>query len=76
MDYARFDSLAVGRRLYAGEITLFHIAGYRAQGPVLRPALAPVWDLRRSWPMRHAAEDGWLRRACFAALGRALPPPA
>lgn len=75
VDYARFDFLAVGRRLYAGEITVFHMAGYRDQGPVLGPALAPAWDLRRSWPMRHADEAGWFRRAYLAALGRALPPP-
>lgn len=74
VDYARFDFLAVGQRLYAGEITVFHLAGYREFGPVLGPLVEGVWDLRRSWFLREgAACGGWLARAYAAACARDLP---
>lgn len=73
VDYARFDFLAVGRRLYAGEITVFNYAGYRDYGPELWALQQPLWDLRDSFFMRGAAQrGGWLTRAYAAALARAL----
>jgi hypothetical protein len=73
VDYARFDLLAVGTRLYAGEITVFHMAGYRDHGPVARPFMDAAWDLRQSHFLREGApRGGWLARAYAAALTRAL----
>jgi hypothetical protein len=73
VDYARFDFLAVGPRIHAGEITVFHQAGYRAYGPRLAALLDGVWDLRASHPLRGAAPGaGWLTRAYADAARRAL----
>jgi hypothetical protein len=81
VDYARFDFLGCGRRLYAGEVTVFHMAGYRDFGPLARPCMEAAWDLRQSHLLREgAAQGGPLARAYAAALaraiaaGRALPP--
>lgn len=72
VDHARFDFLALGERLYAGEITVFHMAGYRDFGPVTRPLMEAAWDLRASHFLREgAARQGWLARAYGAALTRA-----
>jgi hypothetical protein len=72
LDYARFDFLADGRRLWAGEITLFPAAGYtELDGEALRLVLG-VWDLRNSWFLREgAARAGGLASRYAEALRRA-----
>jgi hypothetical protein len=76
VDYARFDFLALGDRLYAGEVTVFHMAGYRDFGPVARPLMEAAWDLRESHLLREGASRGGpLARAYAAALRRWLAAP-
>jgi hypothetical protein len=73
VDYARFDFLAVGSRLYAGEITVFNYAGYRDYGPEIMALQKSLWDLRESFFLRETAPYGsWFTRAYAAALSRAL----
>jgi hypothetical protein len=73
VDYARFDFLACGDDLYAGEITVFPGSGMQdLQEPALSLVLR-VWDLRNSWFLRDgAAAGGWLARRYAAALSRAV----
>jgi hypothetical protein len=86
VDFARFDFLARGNRLWAGEITVFPSAGY---AEFVEPALSLVMgvrDPRDAWFLRELpSEDGGLAprhaaamRGAWAAgrLGLAEPPPA
>jgi hypothetical protein len=72
VDFARFDFLAVGDDVHAGEITLFPGSGmHRVTGTQLAVALA-TWDLRESWFLREgAATRSWIARRYAAALTRA-----
>ncbi len=72
VDFARFDFLARGDRLWAGEITVFPAAGY---AEFVEPALSMVmgvWDPRDAWFLRELpSDDGWLGPRYAAALRRA-----
>jgi hypothetical protein len=72
VDFARFDFLACGDDLYAGEITVFPGSGmHELQEPALSLVLR-AWDLRRSWFLREgAAAAGWLARRYARALADA-----
>lgn len=73
VDFARFDFLADGRGLWAGEITLFPAAGYADLEGELRALVLGCWDLRRSWFLREgAAQAGGFAQRYAAALLRAL----
>ena len=73
VDFARFDFLADGRGLWAGEITLFPAAGHGVLEGEMRDLALACWDVRRSWFLREgAARAGGLARAYAAALRRAL----
>lgn len=73
VDFARFDFLACGEDLYAGEITVFPGSGmHEPQEPALSLVLR-VWDVRASWFLREgAAAGGWLSRRYAEAYSRAL----
>jgi hypothetical protein len=73
VDYARFDFLADGSGLWAGEITLFPAAGHGVLEGEMRALVLGVWDLRNTWFLREgAALGGPFRRAYATALRRAL----
>jgi hypothetical protein len=73
VDFARFDFLACGDDLHAGEITLFPGSGMQElQEPALSLVLR-AWDLRNAWFLRDgAAAGGWLSRRYALALSRAV----
>lgn len=72
LDYARVDSIWDGRRVYAGEITIYPAGGVRM---ICHPGVARLlrksWDLRESYFMRRT-DLGWVGRCYAAALRRAL----
>jgi hypothetical protein len=73
VDFARFDFLAAGDGLWAGEITLFPAAGYAEFAEPARSLVLGVWDLRHSWFLREGAQQGGpLTRAYAAALRQAI----
>lgn len=73
VDFARFDFLADGSGLWAGEITLFPAAGHGVLEGEMRALVLGAWDLRNTWFLREgAALGGPFRRAYAAALRRAL----
>ncbi|MCX7685249.1 MAG: hypothetical protein N2Z67_08285 [Acetobacteraceae bacterium] len=73
VDFARFDFLACGEELYAGEITLFPGSGmHDPQEPALSLVLR-AWDMRNSWFLQEgAAAGGWLARRYAAAFARSI----
>lgn len=82
IDYARFDFLWSGGKLYGGEITIYPNSGYGSLGALgMDPetAIMNVWDLRNSWFLS-VPQRGWrgiYRRMLLAELGKrdgALPP--
>jgi hypothetical protein len=72
VDYARFDFLVVGERLFAGEITVYPGGGLdnATKFAAYNDALNPGWDLRQSWFLSTPTR-GW--RECYRrALARQL----
>ncbi len=72
VDFARFDFLAAGDGLWAGEITLFAAAGYAEFARPARGLVLGVWDLRHSWfPARRREQGGptHAKRLCGGACG-------
>ena len=61
IDYVRVDFMLVDDQVYAGEVTMYCLAGYLAYddpGPAI--ALTEAWDLRKSWFLR-TPQAGWRR---------------
>lgn len=75
IDYARFDFLWSGGKLYGGEITIYPNSGYGSLGELgMDPetAIMNVWDLRNSWFLS-VPQRGWrglYRRMLLAELGK------
>ncbi len=64
VDFARFDFLVDGPRVWAGEITVFPSAGYADVRPEELALVNDVWDLRNSWFFtRDADKNDWLTNA-------------
>jgi hypothetical protein len=72
VDYARFDFIAVGDRLYAGEITVYPASGLTRHGDFLvyNEVMSDHWDLSKSWFLlsRHRG----IKRHYAKALSRLL----
>lgn len=67
IDYARFDYLVVGARLYAGEITVYPGSGlsHAVSFKNYNAHVGRCWDISRSWFLktRHTGCTGWYARA-------------
>jgi hypothetical protein len=62
LDYARIDFLSNGAQVYAGEITIYPMAGLFTPTPAGQAGtdtlVNPHWDLRKSWFLT-APQRGW-----------------
>ena len=68
VDYARYDFLCVGDRVYPGEITVYPGSGLtRADDDGIDALIADKWDIGSSWFLR-TPQRGW--RRAYAALLR------
>ena len=72
VDFARFDFLVDGPRVWAGEITVFPAAGYADLRPEETALVTDVWDLRNSWFFtRNADNNDWLTNAYLSRFAPA-----
>jgi hypothetical protein len=68
VDYARYDFLCVGDRIYPGEITVYPGSGMTAAADDgIDAVITNVWDIRGSWFFR-TPQRGW--RKMYAAVLR------
>lgn len=76
VDYARYDFLCLGTKIYPGEITVYPFAGLTpSYDTIIDTFLTDNWDVSTSWFLRQSWR-GWRKAyACalrdhFATLGR------
>jgi len=68
IDYARYDFLCIGERIYAGEITVYPAAGMsKADKDGLDRILLEGWDILQSWFLT-TPQSGW--RGFYAGVVR------
>lgn len=66
IDYARYDFLCLGEKLYPGEITVYPGAGLTAADDAgLDAVVVREWDLRKSWFLR-TPQRGWKKPYALA----------
>ncbi len=72
VDYARFDFLSNGDRLYGGEITIYPASGLTPHAPFANynKYLSEHWDLLKSWFL--TSRQSWILQFYVSALRRCL----